>query len=128
MTVHQARVVVLAAILIGISALVPLPACTGAQQTLDELCAQAEQGDADAQSNLGVMYANGQGVPQDAAEAVRWYRLAADQGYALAQFNLGFMYDDSRGLPQDNAEAAQWYRLAADQGLAGAQHNYPGSF
>ncbi|MGB7369299.1 MAG: sel1 repeat family protein, partial [Methylovirgula sp.] len=42
----------------------------------------ADQGNADAQYNLGVMYANGQGVPQDYAEAAKWYRLAADQGNA----------------------------------------------
>ena len=52
----------------------------------------ADQGDADAQLNLGVMYDNGRGVLKDEAEAVRWYRLAADQGDAAAQFNLGNMY------------------------------------
>ena len=52
----------------------------------------AEQGDADAQFNLGVMYANGRGVLKDEAEAVRWSRLAAEQGDADAQFSLGVMY------------------------------------
>ena len=53
----------------------------------------ADQGYAAAQCNLGVMYANGQGIiNKDEAEAVKWYRLAADQGYALAQYNLGVMY------------------------------------
>ena len=45
----------------------------------------AEHGLAEAQHNLGVMYANGQGVPQDDAGALKWYRLAADQGYSRAQ-------------------------------------------
>ena len=63
------------------------------------------------------------GVPQDYAEAVKWYRLAADQGYASAQSNLGIMYDEGRGVPQDYAEAVKWYRLAADQGDADAQIN-----
>ena len=49
-------------------------------------------GRAEAQSNLGVMYVLGQGVPQNYAEAVRWFRLAAAQGNANAQFNLGVMY------------------------------------
>ena len=53
----------------------------------------AEQGDADAQYNLGVMYDAGQGVPQDYAAAVSWYRKAAEQGYAGAQYNLGVMYE-----------------------------------
>ena len=67
------------------------------------------------------MYANGEGVPQDDAEAVRWYRLAAEQGNAGAQLNLGAMYSNGEGVPQDDAEAVRWYRLAAEQGNAGAQ-------
>ncbi len=52
----------------------------------------ALQGDAVAQYNLGWMYANGNGVPQDDAEAVKWYKKAAEQGDADAQFNLDIMY------------------------------------
>ena len=40
----------------------------------------AEQGDAKAQYNLGVMYAKGEGVAQDYAQAAEWYNLAAAQG------------------------------------------------
>ena len=69
------------------------------------------------------MYGTGRGVPQDAAEAVRWYRLAAEQGIASAQNNLGVMYGDGLGVPQDAAEAVRWYRLAAEQGDATAQFN-----
>ncbi len=47
----------------------------------------AEQEHARAQYNLGVMYANGRGVPQDDKEAVKWYRLAAEQKFAWAQTN-----------------------------------------
>ena len=64
-----------------------------------------------------------QGVPQDYAEAVKWYRLAAEQGDAVAQYNLGVMYDNGQGVPQDYAEAVKWYRLAAEQGYAHAQRN-----
>ena len=45
-----------------------------------------------------VMYDNGKGVPQDYAEAVKWYRLAAEQGYARAQYNLGLMYDNGKAF------------------------------
>ena len=83
----------------------------------------AELGNAWAQNNLGVMYQNGEGVPQDDAEAVRWYRLAAEQGDADAQNNLGVMYQNGEGVPQDDAEAVRWYRLAAEQGDAWAQNN-----
>jgi TPR repeat protein len=83
----------------------------------------SEQGDASAQYNLGVSYDNGYGVPEDDAEAVKWYRLAAEQGHALAQYNLGVSYDNGYGVPEDDAEAVKWYRLAAEQGDASAQYN-----
>ena len=83
----------------------------------------AERGDAEAQFILGIMYDDGEGVPQDYAEAVRWYRRAAEQGHASAQFNLGLRYDNGYGVPQDYAEALRWYRRAAEQGHAGAQNN-----
>ena len=81
----------------------------------------AEQGDAHAQFNLGLMYSNGKGVPQEYGEAARWYRRAAEQGDAHAQFNLGVMYSNGKGVPQDYGEAARWYRRAAEQGVARAQ-------
>jgi len=87
-----------------------------------ELQELADQGDADAQYHLGVMYANGLGVLQDQAEAARWYRLAADQGHVIAQYALGGMYiyfDD--GVPQDYAEAVRLIRLAANQGHRNSQ-------
>jgi len=76
----------------------------------------ADQGLADAQNNLGSLYANGEGVTQNYAEAARWYRKAADQGHANAQTNLGFLYSEGQGVTQNYAEAARWYRKAADQG------------
>ncbi len=68
------------------------------------------------QYSLGVMYANGQGVPQDYAEAVRWYRKAADWGVPSAQNNLGAMYANGRGVTQDSVEAHMWFNLAGEQG------------
>jgi TPR repeat protein len=81
----------------------------------------AEQGDATAQDNIGVMYANGLGVTQDYAEAVKWHRMAAEQGYAGGQAKLGIMYAEGKGVPQDYVEAVKWYRMAAVQGDAGGQ-------
>jgi uncharacterized protein len=83
----------------------------------------ANQGYAAAQNNLGVMYDQGQGVPQDYAQALHWYRQAAKQGHAGAQYNLGVLYHHGRGVPQDYAQAIQWYRKAAEQGDADAQYN-----
>jgi TPR repeat protein len=90
---------------------------------LEKLLALANQGDAVAQNKLGVMYANGKGVPKDESKAVEWYRKAADQGLAGAQNNLGVMYADGRGVSKDETKAVEWYRKAADQGLAEAQNN-----
>ena len=83
----------------------------------------AAQGNATAQVMLGEMYANGQGVVQDDAEAVKWFRLAAAQGNASAQYGLGFVYANGQGVVQNYAEAVKWYRLAAAQGSALAQFN-----
>ena len=66
-------------------------------QELADLRARADAGEASAQFNLGWMYTEGRGVPQDDAEAIAWYRRAAEQGNADAQFNLGWMYANGRG-------------------------------
>ncbi|MFM8234327.1 MAG: tetratricopeptide repeat protein, partial [Holophagaceae bacterium] len=83
----------------------------------------ADQGHASAQFNLGVMYDNGRGVPQDDVQAVKWYRLAADQGFAKAQFNLGGMYAKGQGVTQDYVQAHKWFNLAAAQGDADSERN-----
>ncbi|MDG1340027.1 MAG: tetratricopeptide repeat protein, partial [Paracoccaceae bacterium] len=76
----------------------------------------AEQGLAEAQSNLGIMYRNGQGVPQDYTEAVSWYRKAAEQGNALAQTNLGSKYHYGQGVIQDNILAHMWLNIGNANG------------
>jgi TPR repeat protein len=76
----------------------------------------ADQGHASAQFNLGISYDNGQGVPQNYAEAVKWYRLAADQGDASAQYNLGQMYRLGEGVPQDYVSAHMWLNQSAAKG------------
>jgi TPR repeat protein len=88
----------------------------------------AEQGSADAQDVVGVMYAEGQGVPRDYVEAANWYRRSAEQGLAWAQYNLGRFYEDGHGVPQDYVEAAKWFRRSAEQGLAWAQYELGRSY
>ena len=77
----------------------------------------AEQGNAVAQTNLGWMYQNGLGVPQDNKEAARLYRLAAEQGNADAQYNLGAMYGNGTGVVQDFIYAHMWWNIAASNGV-----------
>ena len=83
----------------------------------------AEQGTAQAQYNLGLLYDNGDGVPEDDTQAVRWYRLAAEQGNAGAQTNLGLLYDNGDGVPEDDVFAYMWYNLSAAQGNETARSN-----
>jgi TPR repeat protein len=83
----------------------------------------AEAGDADAQFRVGLIYAEGAGVPRDGVEAVKWFRMAAHQHHSMGQNGLGVMYSKGEGVKQDQAEAAKWFRKAADQGYASAQHN-----
>ena len=73
----------------------------------------ANQGDARAQYNLGLVYTDGQGVAQDYAEAANWYRLAAGQGHFIAQYNLGLMYADGKGVAHDFVQAHMLLNLAA---------------
>jgi len=82
-----------------------------------------EANNALAQFNLGAMYDKGEDVPENNAEAVKWYRKAADQGNAVAQSNLGDMYVKGEGVPGNHAEAVKWFRKAADQGNAAAQNS-----
>ena len=88
----------------------------------------AKQGDAKAQSNLGLMYSYGQGVPQDYKTAVKWWKLAAKQGDASAQTSLGAGYAKGNGVLQDYKTAVKWYRLAAEQGNTDAQNNLGGMY
>ena len=82
---------------------------------LKEFRRLAEQGDADAQLNLGVMYEDGQGVTQDYKKALKWYRLAAEQGDATAWHQLGVMHHYGWGVKTNYKEALRFYRLAAPQ-------------
>lgn len=124
--------VVVAVMLAGAAGAGPLEDADAAYQRGDYATAArlfrplAEQGLAAAQSMLGIMYAEGWGVPQDFVEAVKWHRLAAEQGNVDAQYGLGFRYWAGRGVPQDYVLAHMWWNLAAAQGddiAAGARDN-----
>ena len=86
------------------------------ETAFQEFSKAARDGNAKAQYNLGVMYANGEGVSQDYAEAARYYRLAAEQGDAKAQYNLGVMYAIGEGVLQDYLRAHMWVNIAIRNG------------
>jgi len=83
----------------------------------------AESGDADSQFGMGLLYANGFGVPLDDAQALKWYMLAADQNHGQAQCNIAVMHANGWGVPMSETEAMKWYLLAAENGVTDAQIN-----
>ena len=91
------------------------------QQLLDALHAQAEQGKANAQYALGMIYANGQGVDLNYREAARWLALAAAQEYTPAQRVLAWLHANGYGVDQDLEQTRHWYLRAAANGDAEAQ-------
>ena len=91
------------------------------EDPLAEQISAAESGDADAQTELAIMYAKGEGTAVNDDEAFKWFQKAAEQGHALSQFNLGVMYAKGRSVDQDYNEAFSWYKKAADQGDISSQ-------
>ena len=85
-------------------------------KTLQEVQKLAEAGDSDAQWQMGVRYHHGQGVPQDDAQAVRWFQLSAERGNVAAQGALGAYYWGGRGVPADLLKAYFWSAIAMAQG------------
>jgi len=92
------------------------------KSSIAQLQSAAEQGNNQAQFNLGVAYYNGQGVEKDYTAAVKWWQKAAEQGNDQAQFNLGVAYLKGIGVEKDYTAAVKWYQKAADQGNAKAQY------
>ena len=75
------------------------------------------QGSLDAATNIGLMYAEGRGVPKNPAEAVTWLRQAAEGGDAAAQYNLALIYRRGDGIPEDDKESVRWLTAAAEQNV-----------
>ena len=94
---------------------------TLARAALDAVRRLADQGSAEATFLLGSVYAEGLGVPVDAATAASWYHKAGERGHVLAQHNLGNVYFAGDGVAQDDSAAARWWREAAEKGDAIAQ-------
>ena len=91
---------------------------------LNELKPLAKKGNAAAQTNLGIMYKEGKGVPQSNKTSVKWFTAAAEQGHAKAQYNLGYMYEFGQGITQDLKAARLWYGRAALQNYPRALYAY----
>jgi TPR repeat protein len=117
--------------LLTFTALIAIPAFADFQTGLDayqkgdyvtaakEWRPLAEGGYASAQFNLGLLYLDGHGVPQNPVEAANWFRRAAEQDYTLAQHNLGAMYGSGQGVKRDYVQAYKWLNICAAKGNSG---------
>ena len=83
----------------------------------------ANRGFASSQCNIGWLYENGNGIPQDKEKAAKWYGKSAEQGNKFAQCNLAFFYEKGIGVHRDYSIAIKWYKKAANQGYGRAQYN-----
>src|SRR5215472_13220385 len=83
--------------------------------------AAANQGDPQAQTNIGYLYSVGSGVPRDPERAFMWFQRAAAEGYATAQYDIGTMLVKGDGVKQDFPAALNWFRRAATVGFAPAE-------
>src|ERR1700758_4308514 len=88
-----------------------------------DLLRQAEGGDGFAQCKVANAYANGDGVPKDTAEAVKWWLQSARNGISEAQNDVGYLYQHGIGVSQDYGEAVRWFSSAAEQKMPTAQYN-----
>ena len=99
-----------------------------AADALSWLRKSADQGLAQAQYNLGLLYENGRLVATSQTLATQWFRRAAEQGHTQAAVSVATQYFLGRGVPKDEAEAARWYETAAEDGDAGAQYIIASSY
>lgn len=112
--------------LVGITAwfaIDPSDTMTAAQEPISVPHARAEKGDADAQLQLAMRYAEGDGVIQNDKEAARWFALAAQQGLPEAQYRYGLALLKGRGVVQDYRAAFSWIEKPAKSGYAKAQYS-----
>ncbi len=92
------------------------------QDDVEALKQKAEQGDVQAQYNMGMLYEQGKGVPKSYTEAAKWLKKAADNGFVQAQLRLAYYYEVGAFTDMNYVEAARYYNLAAQQGNAQAMN------
>ena len=89
--------------------------------SFEKIKMQAEDGNAQAQFKLGIMYFYGQETAQNYMEALKWFNKAAKQNNPKAQYNLGVMYSLGEGVPQDYIKSYIWFSLAYSNGFEQAK-------
>ena len=121
---HQQQAgIFIAGNIVSLSDCVIVRVLTKAELEFRDDLSYARNGNANSQFNVGLAYANGDGVEQNFAEAARWYREAASRGHAGAMNNLGVLYTEGKGVEKNYTEAINWFRKAADNGDKNAMCN-----
>lgn len=87
------------------------------RQTMEKAIA----GDAQAESNVGMMFYTGDGVPKSDTQAANWFQMSADGGNSDGEYNLGMMFLNGRGVVQNDASATKWLTASALKGESNAQ-------
>lgn len=91
-------------------------------EELVNLLNKANDGDAISQYQLGLMYYQGNEIPQDLDQAIQWFEKATSQNLDIAQYTLGVFYEKGEDIPQDEKKAVELFTHAASQGMAEAQY------
>jgi TPR repeat protein len=116
-------------LLLILFASVQIDAQQNSTNSVENIRAKAEKGDANAQCELGGIYEFGlRGVTQDSVVAIKYFRKAAEQNFASAQFELGTCYANGNCVVKDEVEAVKWFRKAAEQNFEMAQYNLGGCY
>ena len=80
----------------------------------------AEQGNMNAQRNLGLIYIEGNLVSQDFEKSLYWFKKASEQG---DEMSMGVMYESGEGVQQNYKQALYWFKKASEQGYAKSQYS-----
>ncbi|MCS6085211.1 sel1 repeat family protein [Klebsiella pneumoniae subsp. pneumoniae] len=108
---------------LALGAISPHAWATPNNDDIKAMLSQAKSGDASAQTQLGILYAEGSGVTRDYKKARSWFEQAGKQNYADAEYNLGVMYGNGDGVARDSKKALTWFEKAAEHGHIGARYN-----
>src|ERR1044071_6792135 len=93
------------------------------KNNVEDLYRAAENGNIEAQYNLGWLYEEGEGTEKNLEVAFHWYQKAAENGNINAQYNLGYLYERGEGTEKNLEKAFYWYQKAAENGNLNAQYN-----
>ena len=96
---------------------------TTTKQDKETILMHAEEGSADAQTLLGMMFYQDNNIEKNYEKAFKWWRSAAEKGNTTAQWRLASMYYNGVGVAQDRKKSIEWYKKSADSGDAFAQYN-----